>query len=341
MPAIAFHKRHLVPLQQLASRVLDSRKHADSKTIARDVLAGFFDACMASGLDLVLVELAQAHPELDTSDRHGLFEHPGVGPAFTAAIAALDLDGGGPRNAKPRQLVDSLVATLGLAVLDEDEPTTTLGDDVRARVVAALASVLDVELAASRHRDAVVTTARAGCEQRYLGAFDRIVAQLDERGMHVAKLPKVPIDAVQAVQQLLIEARQTVLDHAARGAIDRARDVLVGVAPEVAARLDQPVSHRLTPRDVAILRASDPRVPRQPTAVAQALLDGLGDVLRLVWRPAERAVRAYSASQTFAVGELIDHPKFGRGSVTACATQRIDVEFADGNHTLVHVGKRN
>ena len=46
--------------------------------------------------------------------------------------------------------------------------------------------------------------------------------------------------------------------------------------------------------------------------------------------------RPYAASQTFAVGDLVDHPKFGRGTVVAAAAQRIEVEFDDGKHTLVH-----
>jgi hypothetical protein len=44
----------------------------------------------------------------------------------------------------------------------------------------------------------------------------------------------------------------------------------------------------------------------------------------------------YAASRTFAVGDVIDHPKFGRGKVIATVLKRIDVEFADGTHTLVH-----
>jgi hypothetical protein len=340
MPSAEFPKRHLAALLEVAARALDSRQHSDNKTIARDMLAGFFDVCRRYGLDRVLFELAQTYPELDASDRQGLFEHASVGPAFVTAVGALELGGGGPRNAKPGQLVDCVVATLGLTVTEDDVQATPLGDDARAAVAAALASVIDVELAAPRHREAVIAKARASCEPRYLGAFDRIAAQLDERGVHVAKMPKVPIDAVQAVQQLLIDARQGILDAAGRAAIDRARDVLARVAPEVAARIDQPVSHELTPRDVAILRASDARVPRQPAAVVQAMLDGLGDVLRIAWLAAERPVRTYAASQTFEVGDLVDHPKFGRGSVTAVMTQRVDIEFADGNHTLVHAGKR-
>ncbi len=36
------------------------------------------------------------------------------------------------------------------------------------------------------------------------------------------------------------------------------------------------------------------------------------------------------------VGDLIEHPKFGRGAVVSIANQRMEVEFADGKHTLVH-----
>ena len=73
----------------------------------------------------------------------------------------------------------------------------------------------------------------------------------------------------------------------------------------------------------------------------QALLDGLAQLCHLAWRPLEKPIRTYGASQTFVVGDLIDHPKFGRGSVTSCALQRIEVEFADGKQTLVHVGVGN
>jgi len=51
-------------------------------------------------------------------------------------------------------------------------------------------------------------------------------------------------------------------------------------------------------------------------------------------------VHPYAASRTFAVGDVIDHPKFGRGTVVSRLAQRIDVEFADGVHTLAHVAPR-
>jgi hypothetical protein len=51
--------------------------------------------------------------------------------------------------------------------------------------------------------------------------------------------------------------------------------------------------------------------------------------------PAQTAL-PYAASRTFVVGDVIDHPKFGRGKVISSVMKRIDVEFADGTHTLVH-----
>jgi hypothetical protein len=93
----------------------------------------------------------------------------------------------------------------------------------------------------------------------------------------------------------------------------------------------------LTPREVAIARACEDRVPKTPAAIAGSVLESLAELARIAWRTAERAARPYAASQTFAIGELIEHPKFGRGTVVARDAKRIEVEFADGKHTLVHV----
>jgi hypothetical protein len=87
---------------------------------------------------------------------------------------------------------------------------------------------------------------------------------------------------------------------------------------------------------VAILRAQDARVPRTPAGIVQSLLDSITDLLRIAWRAPVQTALPYAASRTFAVGDLIEHPKFGRGKVLACAQKRIDVEFADGMHTLAH-----
>jgi hypothetical protein len=110
--------------------------------------------------------------------------------------------------------------------------------------------------------------------------------------------------------------------------------VLARASAEADARIDQPISLRATPREVAILRACDPRVSKTPARVLQSLVDSLTDLLRIAWRAPEQAALPYAASRRFAVGDLIDHPKFGRGKVIASVLKRIDVEFADGMHTL-------
>jgi hypothetical protein len=333
---IGFPRPGLVVLQELASRVLETRAlGCESETLAGDLLLGFVDACLRAGLDGVLVQLAEAYPPLDPADRFGLAEHATLRPALVAQLEHFDHNG--PRNAKPRQLADALVAALGLELTDADDRTIALADEVRAEVATALGNVLEVELGVPHVRDTIVALGRARCEPRYHTAYDRIAAQLDERGMRMVRQPKVALDAVQAVQQVLADARNEVIACAAGLAIDRAREVLARANPDAAARLDQPITHRLTPRDVAIARAGEARVPKMPAAMANALFESLTELAHLAWRPLEREARPYSPKQTFSVGDLLDHPKFGRGSVVTCVAQRIEVEFPDGRHTLAHV----
>jgi hypothetical protein len=207
---------------------------------------------------------------------------------------------------------------------------------VRVDVARAMAAVVDVELAAPKLRADIIADARARCDARHHAAFDRLAAQLDERGLQLVKQAKVPIDALQAVQYALFEARNAVIARAAGTALDRARDVLARTAPDAHARIDQPITLRATPREVAILRACDARVSRTPARVLHSLLDSLADLLRIAWRVPAQTALPYAASRTFAVGDVIDHPKFGRGKVISSAMKRIDVEFADGTYTLVH-----
>src|SRR4051812_29481275 len=124
MSATEFPRPYLGTLGELGLRLLDSRKvGTPSEAFARELLAGFFDTCMRSGLDRVLDQLAQAFPPLDLTDRTSLADHPSLLPALVAQLDAIDLDGGGPRNAKPRQLADALVAVLGLTLTDEVDRT--------------------------------------------------------------------------------------------------------------------------------------------------------------------------------------------------------------------------
>jgi len=334
---IAFPRRHLSSLHELAAQVLE-RRGVDSApaTLARDLLAGFFDVCMRAGQDGVLVELAQAFAPLDIADRSGLCEEPRLKSGLAAMVGdRARFDPRGPRSAMPAQLADCLIATLGLELHDPPHRPVTLSDESRRETIAALASVVDVELVAAQLRSAIIAAARARCEERHLKAFDKMAAQLDERGTRLPPQPKVPVDVVQAVQQALFEARTAIVQRVANAAIDGARSVLDRGSPETAARIDLPITHRLTPRDVAVRRATEVQVPA-PDQMVRALFASLTELLELVWTAPAAAVRAYGVSQTFEVGELIEHPKFGRGTVQVATAKNIEVEFADGSHTLVH-----
>ena len=333
MPAIEFPRHHVGQLRELGARLLDSRKvTADRVPLARDLLAGFQALCMRAGLDRVLLGLALAEGE-------ALADRPALVSTLAGQLGSVALDDGGPRNAKPGLLADAVVAALELTLVDEPDRTIMLDDHVRVEVLASLAAVVDVELAVPRIREAIITEARAQVEERYRGAFERIAAQLDERGMRVVKQPKVAIDAVQAVQQILVDTRNAIIGRVASAAIDRAKPVLARASADAAARIDLPISLALTPRAVAILRACDARITRVPPAIVESVFDSLTELARLAWKPLEHPARAYGARETFAVGEVVDHPKFGRGTVTSVTVQRIEVEFPDDTITLVHARK--
>lgn len=356
MPALEFPNHAIRLLHDLGTRLIDSRKPGTpSDVFARELLVGFFDTCMHAGLDRVLAELAEVHAPLDLTDRTTLADHPTLHAALVTQLDTINIDGGGPRAAKPRQLADCVFAALGLTLVDEPDRSITLDDAVRREVAAAMASVVDPELESPppprmdarnaerevpKIREIIVAKARQLCDPQYLGSFDKIIAQLDDRAMRMIKQPKVPLDASQAVQLALVQARNAVYGRIAGAAVDRAKDKLVQANAEAAARIELPITLKLTPREVAILRVCDPRVTKMPKEFVESLLASLGELSRINWRAAERPVRPYAASQTFAVGELIEHPKFGRGEVLSCLAQRIDVEFPDGKHTLVHVAPR-
>jgi hypothetical protein len=337
VPTIPFPKHRVVSLQDLATRVLDKRGGSDKDPLARDLLEGFYEVCMQLGLDRVLVELEQAHPPLQLVDGRAIYDH-----FKTDLVERLDnkaeFDPGGPRNAKPRQLADAVIAALGLTLVDEPAAKVVMFEDtVHSEVSAAMAAVVESELRPPKIRETIIAQARAACEERFLGSFDRIAAQLDERGMRMIRQPKVPLDAVQAVQKVLFETREKVFGAVVNIAVDRAKHVLARVDADVAARIEVPISLRSTPRDVVVRRANDPRVTgAPPAALVQSLVDSLAELLQIAWRPAVQTVRPYSASQTFVVGELLEHPKFGRGSVVTVDVTRIEVEFPEGKYTLVH-----
>jgi hypothetical protein len=325
---------------ELATHLLEHRRaKTELDSLARELYSGFHDVSLRSGLDGLLVALAEANPGLDPEERASLQDHEELRAKLVTQLKAIDLDGGGPRAAKPKQVADCLIAALGLTIVDESDRTISLDAAVRTEALAAITAVVDPQLAAPRVRETIIEKGRALCAEGYHAAFDKLATHLDERGHRFIKQPKVPIDALHAVQRALGQARDAVIEEAARAGIERVKEVLGRAEPAAAARFDEPITLKLTPRDVAIIRTLDPRLPKVTSAVAVTLLDGLVETSRLAWRAPEKLSRAYGASQTFAVGELIDHPKFGRGEVTGIMGQRIDVEFESGKVTLVHKPK--
>jgi hypothetical protein len=321
-----FPQRHVAALHEQAARLFDSRKTGgDLATLARDLLRGFFDVATANGLDGLLTELG-------ATDRTSLEDNEAISAALIAQLQTIHIDGGGPRNQKPRQLVESVLAALGLTVVEEPDRSLSLGGDVRGKVAAAISGVVDAELAVPAIREAIIAEARKRCKE---ATFDKVVAQLDERGAHMMKQPKVPIDAMQHIQRALTEGREAVITRVTNAAFDRAKAILGG---EAAARIDQPVTLRATPRELAAQRAV--RAGLTPAKVTHALLEALTDLVWIAWQAPEQAVVPYAASKTFKIGDLIEHPKFGRGAVVSMLMGRIDVEFPDGKHTLIHVPPR-
>jgi len=337
VPMIGFPRPYLTALHEVASQVLERRGASSAPaTLARDLLAGFFDVCMRTGQDGVLVELAQAFAPLDITDRWCLADEPRLKSGLTAMLSdRATFTPGGPLGARPAQVPGCLLATLTLELRDPPDRSLTLSDEARRELLAALASIVDVELVPTLLRPAIIAAARARCEPRHLKAFDKMAAQLDERGTRLPPQPKVALDVVQAVQQVLFEARTAIIERVAHAALDRATPVLERFGAETAARLAQPISHRLTPRDIAVRRATEVATP-SPDAIVRSLLTSLSELLELAWIAPPATVRAYAVSQTFVVGELIEHPTFGRGTVQVATLKNIEVEFADGPHTLVH-----
>jgi hypothetical protein len=334
---IRFPRRHLPPLLALASQVLERHGGGGAPaTLARDLLGGFYDVCMRAGQDGVLVELAKAFAPLEIADGSGLREHPRLHSALTAMVSdRARFAPGGPRNAMPAKLTDCLIAALTLELHDEPARSVTLSDELQRETATALTEVVNAELGAGQLRAVVAADGRSRVDQQHHGAFDRMVAQLDPRSARIPAQPKVPLHVVQAVQLAVLAARTALLARVANGAIDRAKAVLERGTPETAARIDQPVSHVVTPRDLAVRRVTELQIPA-PDQVVRVLLTSLTEALELVWTAPTQIARPYGVSQTYAVGELIEHPTFGRGTVKVVTVKNVEVEFPDGPHTLVH-----
>src|SRR6185312_10368267 len=155
MTTADFPRAYLPKLHELAARLLDSRKtDAPHEPFARALLVGFEDVCTHMGLDAVVAQL----PE-DVED------DPAVRAALVAQLEAADLDGGGPRNARPGKVADCIVAALGLTLVDAPDTTIAVDASVRGEIAAAVATIVDVEVAPATLRAAIIGHARARCDE--------------------------------------------------------------------------------------------------------------------------------------------------------------------------------
>jgi hypothetical protein len=68
--------------------------------------------------------------------------------------------------------------------------------------------------------------------------------------------------------------------------------------------------------------------------VAAETMEGLGRVLRLRWVPLPRPERTYSPNESFLVGDVLVHAKFGKGTVLSGTDTSIEVSFLDGARRL-------
>ena len=72
----------------------------------------------------------------------------------------------------------------------------------------------------------------------------------------------------------------------------------------------------------------------EPDARAERAVEWMEEELRIRWIAPPRDERPYSKTDTYEVGDVIEHPRFGRGVVKARTDTAIDVDFGDGTRKL-------
>jgi hypothetical protein len=328
--AIPFPRSRISQLNDYAVRLLEHRKPGtDLSVLARELTEAFIDLCNRTGQDRALQGLDE-----DTVDADA------IQTDLVKRLGAAGLDGGGPRGVRPQQCVDCVVGALALELTDDNVARTELGEDVRSAVLKAIAAAVEPAFTLPQLHDAIVADARARIGDAHpASVVDKIVKELDERAMRFVRTPKVPLDALQAATRAFADARAALITRVGNTALDRTKEILGRADDAAAARIDQPVTAVLTPRGVAIASAIDARVEKTGPAIVGALFSVLTDLANLTWRAADKVVRPYAASQNFAVGEHVEHPKFGEGTVTKSDGPRLELEFADGKKTLAQKAK--
>lgn len=83
------------------------------------------------------------------------------------------------------------------------------------------------------------------------------------------------------------------------------------------------------PSGKAAKKSSTPRAPREHKVVERFEAPAVAADL-------SRPVRKYAASEKYEVGDRVDHPTFGTGTVEIVETGKVTVFFAVGRKVLVH-----
>lgn len=81
--------------------------------------------------------------------------------------------------------------------------------------------------------------------------------------------------------------------------------------------------HAFTNGEQTVAKAPDKPKPKPTKAAVTAIENALD-------------ARPYSPKTTFAAGDALEHPSFGKGVVVSAQADKILVQFTDGERTLVH-----
>ena len=72
----------------------------------------------------------------------------------------------------------------------------------------------------------------------------------------------------------------------------------------------------------------------EPELRAERAVEWMAEEVGIVWLPPPRSVRPYSSADAYEIGDVVDHPRFGRGVVKARTDTAIEVAFSDRTRKL-------
>jgi hypothetical protein len=72
----------------------------------------------------------------------------------------------------------------------------------------------------------------------------------------------------------------------------------------------------------------------EPDVRAERAVEWMEEELRILWIASPRSERPYSPTAVYEIGDVVDHPRFGRGVVKARTDTAIEVAFPDRTRKL-------